>query len=124
MLKAIRHLVALIAQYPNPPYLALRARLAGVERHTLTALLDQRYVVRSALLRGTQHMVAAADYRWLRPLLQPVLQRAWRGAFARCLRDVDTAELAAAARHELRDGRLLTRPELRDRLAARFPARR
>lgn len=120
-LAALRRVVALNAQDPRPPYLALWARLEGFARDELTRLLEERAVVRAGLLRGTQHMVASDDYRWLWPLLRPVQLRVWRGAFGRYIHGIDHEELAAAAAHELRDGRILTRPQLRDRLAVRFP---
>jgi hypothetical protein len=57
-------------------------------------------VVRGSLLRGTQHMVTAADYLAWRPLLQPVLGRGVR-TFARATAGIDPAELAATARRLL-----------------------
>lgn len=123
VLNAVRHLVALNAQDPNPPYFTLWARLVGFRPDDLTALVEGRDVVRSALLRGTQHVTAADDYRWLRPLLHPVLVRGWRGAFGRQLNGIDLADVAAAASEALREAGTSTRPELRDVLLARWPGR-
>lgn len=75
VLEAVRHVVALNAQDPNPPYLTLWARLAGFTPDDLTSLLYSKQVVRSTLLRGTQHLAAADDYRWLQPLLQTMFVR-------------------------------------------------
>jgi hypothetical protein len=116
---AVERLGGLNAQDPEPPYLALWARLAGFERHALTRALQDRRVVRGSLLRGTQHMVTAADYLAWRPLLQPVLDRSLR-TFARATAGVDPAELAATARALLAET-ALTRPELGRRLAERWP---
>jgi hypothetical protein len=55
--EAVERLGGLNAQDPEPPYLALWARLAGFEHDTLTRALNDRGVVRSTLLRGTQHLV-------------------------------------------------------------------
>jgi hypothetical protein len=63
--------------------------------------------------------VTAADCRWLRPLLEPVIERATTGSFGRDLLGVDRAELAAAAR-ELLAAKPLTFSEL-GRALARTP---
>jgi Winged helix DNA-binding domain len=86
-------------------------------------------VVRGSLLRGTQHMVTAADYLAWRPLLQPVLGRGVR-TFARATAGIDPAELAATARRLLTErpltrselGRLLPDDLIRRHLAAFGPA--
>jgi hypothetical protein len=76
--EAVERLAGLNAQDPEPPYIGLWARLAAFEHDALTRCLYDRSVVRSSLLRGTQHMVTAADYLAWRPLLQPVLDRSRR----------------------------------------------
>lgn len=63
------------AQEPNWVHVALWTRLAGFARADLEAAVERRDVVRSPLLRGTQHLAAADDYRWLRPTVRPVLSR-------------------------------------------------
>jgi len=118
--EAVERLAGLNAQDPEPPYLGLWARLAGFEHDALTKALDDRGVVRSTLLRGTQHLVTAADYLAWRPLLQPMLERRQRGFFGRSTAGVDPAALAAAARRLLAE-RPLTRPELGRLLAERWP---
>jgi Winged helix DNA-binding domain len=60
VVQAVERLAGLNAQDPEPPYLALWARLAGFERDTLTRALEDRGVVRGSLLRATQHIVTAA----------------------------------------------------------------
>jgi Winged helix DNA-binding domain len=55
-------------------------------------------VVRIALMRGTIHLVSARDCLKLRPLMQPVLDRALSATFGRQLAGVDTAALATAGR--------------------------
>lgn len=118
--EAIGHLVGLQAQAPNAPYYGLWTRLASFTQADLTDRLYDRSVVRSSMLRGTQHLVLAADYRWLRPMIQPIGTRAHRAAFGRQTVGVDLDELAAAATELLR-GRTLTRPELGRALAERWP---
>ncbi|BAL86190.1 hypothetical protein AMIS_9700 [Actinoplanes missouriensis 431] len=114
----IEHLVALQAQESDSPYLSLRARHPDLHLDDLTALLHDRTVVRSSLLRGTQHLCTARDFRWLRPTLQPGLDRfAARGGR---LDGLDQATLLEAAQEILGDGPM-SRPELTRRLVERFP---
>jgi hypothetical protein len=120
--EAIGRLVGLQAQEPNAPYIGLWARLSEFRQDALTQLLYDRQVVRASVLRGTQHLVAAEDFLWLRPLVQPALDRGRQAAFGRRTAGVDLAELAAVAR-ALLAGRTLTRPQLRRLLAERWPDR-
>jgi hypothetical protein len=119
-LDIVGHLVAVQAQEPDAPYVGLWTRLEGFGHDELARLLEDRLVVRSTVLRGTQHLVSADDFLWLRPLVQPVLERVWRGTLGRRTDGVDPAELAAATRGLLA-GRTLTRSQLRDLLAERWP---
>jgi hypothetical protein len=104
------------------PYLCLWARLRGFRQEELTALLYERRVVRSSILRGTQHMATADDFLWMRPLVQPALLRGRQAAFGRVTKEWDLDELTAAAR-DLLDGQTLTRPQLARKLAERWPDR-
>lgn len=117
---AVRRLVGLQSQVPDAPYLGLWSRLAGFALSDLTALLEDRLVVRSSTLRGTQHLVAAEDFDWLRPLVAPTLARGRQAAFGRVTSTVDLDELAEAGR-SLLAGRTLNRAQLRDELAPRWP---
>ncbi|CAM02714.1 winged helix DNA-binding protein [Saccharopolyspora erythraea NRRL 2338] len=121
-LEVITRLTGMQAQDPHLPYLGLWSRTAGLTREQLTRLLHERAVVRSTLHRGTQHLVSAGDYRWLRPTLQPMLDRWQRGAFGKATAGIDLAGLAAAVRESLAGGPL-TRRQLADRLAVRWPGR-
>ncbi|MBB2947965.1 hypothetical protein FB565_007736 [Actinoplanes lutulentus] len=114
----IAHLVALQGQESDSPYLSLWARIPGFHQDDLTTLLHDRTVVRSALLRGTQHLCTGDDFVWLRPTLQPYLDRfAGRGGR---LDGLPQDELIAAAR-EIMDGKQISRPELTRQLTDRFP---
>ncbi|WP_063752685.1 winged helix DNA-binding domain-containing protein [Streptomyces sp. NRRL S-350] len=95
----VHHLVGLQAQAaPQPPYLGLLARLDGFTPEPLSTLIEQRAVVRTALHRGTLHLVTADDCLALRPLLQPVLDHGLRTAFGTRLAGLDLDALAAEAR--------------------------
>lgn len=126
--EAVRHLVGVQAQESDPPYVGLWTRLADFRHDDLTALLHGRTLVRAKLLRNTQHLVCARDFRWLQPLLSPVLGRARTGAFGRAVAGLDGAELAAAGRELMAvraDAEVpeLTRARLGRLLAERFPGR-
>ncbi|WP_433509210.1 winged helix DNA-binding domain-containing protein [Nonomuraea sp. CA-143628] len=122
-LEVIGRLVALQAQEPNWPYVGLWNRIRDFTHAQLTTLLQDREVVRSGLLRSTQHLAAADDFRRLRPLLQPVLDRTARSAyFARDNAGLDTASLVATGL-ELLAGETTPRKELARRLAERHPGR-
>ena len=118
---AIQRTVALNAQTPNSPYLSLWSRLVDFRVEQLTQAIESRQVVRSISLRATQHLTAAADYRWLRAVLAPLLRRVQRNVFGRRLANVEVEELAQATR-QLLVGQSLTRSELGRLLAERWPA--
>jgi len=72
---AVEHLAGLQAQAPFPPYFALWPRLHGFKPSELAELLESRRVVRIALMRGTVHLVTAADALAWRPVLQVLYDR-------------------------------------------------
>ncbi|MFE0651096.1 winged helix DNA-binding domain-containing protein [Streptomyces sp. NPDC059534] len=122
-LEVIGRLVALQAQEPNWAYVGLWSRIHGFIQSDLTTLLEDRQVVRSGLLRSTQHLATADDYRRLRPLLQPVLDRtAGSPHFTRNSTGLDTASLVAEGLGLLAGGPL-PRKELAQRLAELHPGR-
>ncbi|GGQ28881.1 DNA glycosylase AlkZ-like family protein [Streptosporangium pseudovulgare] len=55
-LEVIGHLIAMQAQEPNRPYVGLWSRIDGFTQTRLSDLLEERTVVRSALLRCTRHL--------------------------------------------------------------------
>ncbi|MEU1201840.1 crosslink repair DNA glycosylase YcaQ family protein [Streptomyces sp. NPDC005813] len=102
-LEVIGRLVALQAQEPNWAYAVLWRRIHAFTQSGLTALLEDRQAVRSGLLRstrhaarGTRHFATADDFRRLRPLLKPVLDRtAGSPQFTRNSTGLDAASLVA-----------------------------
>lgn len=123
ILDAVEHLIAMQSQLPSPPYYGLWTRLTGFRHEALTALMEQRQVVRGCLLRGTLHVCSSRDFRALRPVLQPVLDRCQRGFFRRDTEGMDLAEFAAFTT-ELLDADPMTAPELRAVFTRRWPDRR
>lgn len=85
---AVRRLVALQAQYSPSPYVALHARVEGFAIADLERALRRGAVVKSTLMRGTLHLVHAADY--------PAYASAWRWQARRLLAGREP-ELAARA---------------------------
>jgi hypothetical protein len=115
-LEMIERLVGLQAQAPWPPYYGLWSRLVDFHQDELVRLLLDREVVRIALMRGTVHLISAADCLTLRPLTQPILDRTLRTNFRRPLEGLDLPALFAAGR-ALVEERPHTMSELGSRLA-------
>jgi hypothetical protein len=120
VIETVEHLAGLQAQAPFPPYYGLWSRLAGFRPGDLAELILSRRVVRIALMRGTIHLVSARDCLMLRPLVQPVLDRAMGTTYGRQLSGVDTGELAAAGR-VLVEEKPRTFSELGTLLSAQWP---
>lgn len=122
-LPVVERLVALQAQEPNWPYVGLWARVGDFRIDDLMWLLITRQVVRTAGLRRTQHLMASGDVRWLRPTIQPVLDRGAQSRyFTRETSGLDRDELVAVGVNLLgRD--TLSRRELALRLAEKWPGR-
>jgi hypothetical protein len=120
--EAVERLAGMQSQAPDPPYYGLWTRLEGFRPEELSRLLEERAVVRIALMRSTLHLVSARDCLALRPLLQLVLERAHRATYGRRMEGVDAAELADAAR-ALAEERPRTLAEIGAALAERWPGR-
>jgi hypothetical protein len=118
------HLVGMQAQAPFPPYTGLWTRLTDFQPAELADALVGRQVVRIALMRGTVHLVSAADACFLRPLVQPIMGRDLHTntQHAAGLAGLDLPTLADAARLVLSD-RPHTAKELGAALAERWPDR-
>ncbi len=65
----LSHMGALQAQDFPSALLAIGLRVNGASASTVRTAFDQRIIVRSWLLRGTLHAVAAQDLRWMLALL-------------------------------------------------------
>lgn len=69
----VEHLGGLQAQLPISPYIGLWTRLNNFTRTDLAQLIENREIVKATLMRGTLHLLTAADYLKFRATLQPVL---------------------------------------------------
>ena len=116
----LRDICGLQAQLMSAAGLGLRVRSTGLPAGAIIRALDQeRTIVRTWLMRGTLHLVAADDLGWLLGLLGPVFaagnetRQAQLGLARLKLPGVD------AIRRILADTGPLTRYELVDRLRRR-----
>ncbi len=115
-----RRLLAVQAQDPRGARLAIRARTRGLTAADVDrALSEDRSLLVSWLNRGTLHLLASEDYRWLHPLTTPQLQT----GNARRLAQEGVSPAAAdrgvrAIERALAENGPLTRAQLRERIAA------
>ncbi|MFD6341202.1 winged helix DNA-binding domain-containing protein [Streptomyces sp. NPDC060131] len=70
----LRRVVALQAQQPASPYIALWNRLSGFDPAGLDTALAGRRAVKATLMRLTLHAVHAEDYRAFREAMEPTLR--------------------------------------------------
>jgi hypothetical protein len=119
---AIEYLIAMQAQVPRDPYVALWSRLERFRPEELSALIEDRSAVRMTMLRATLHLVTSRDALRLRPAIDPAIRRMYRtgSPFPRQLEGLADDEVAAVAA-ELLAERPRTRAELGPLLAERWP---
>src|SRR5215213_1933527 len=117
--EAVERLCGLQAQEPRPPFPGLWTRLHGFRREHLHQALHDRTVVRGTLMRGTLHLLSAADYVAHRMTVQPMLSKnlALLGTRADGLAEEEVLPVARALLGE----RPRTFGELRAALAEAFP---
>ncbi|GAA4081112.1 MULTISPECIES: winged helix DNA-binding domain-containing protein [Actinomadura] len=116
---AVGRLGGMQAQEPKPPFLGLWSRIAGFRAEQLAAALHDRRLVRATMMRGTLHLVTAADYISFRATLQPMLTDALRALGSRA-EGLDLDAVLPVARDLLAD-RPRTFNELRALLQPHFP---
>jgi hypothetical protein len=119
--KAADHLVGLQAQEPLDPYFALWSRLADFTPDDLAVPFTERQLVRVVAMRGTIHLLTAADCLGLRHLVQPILDEELtrHSQHRHQLKDVDLEPVLDFARPLLAEPRSLK--QLKDGLATEFP---
>lgn len=74
VVEAVRRIVALQAQQPASPYIALWNRLAPFDPTALDAAMTDHRLVRATLMRITVHTVHADDYGPFREAMEPTLR--------------------------------------------------
>lgn len=118
---AVQLLAGMQAQEPRPPFIGLWSRIEDGQRAAMQRGMHERELVRGTLMRGTIHLVTAADYVAFRPTIQPVLDQgmAVLGDRAAGL-DGDAERVLAVARDLLQEAPR-TFAELRSLLIVAFP---
>jgi hypothetical protein len=120
IVEAIAFLLGPQAQISEGPYQALWSRLVGFRHEAMTALIEERTLLRATSMRGTLHLHSVPDMVGIRKLVQPVLERMWSGQFARLFGGGDRQAVIRAGRRVLDKGPL-TAGALRKALVERFP---
>jgi hypothetical protein len=95
---AVERLVGMQAQQPQPPFVGLWTRLIRFERADLLNSLRAREIVRVTMMRGTLHLMSAADYRAFRTTLQPMLTSGMNAILRERVAALDMQALLETAR--------------------------
>lgn len=117
---AVEHLAGMQSQAPHAPYVGLWTRLRDFDAAELSALTEQREVVRLPLMRNTVHLVSAADCLDWTAAFAPMRAADFRAHFPSGTEGVDRGELLRMAVRSLEE-RPRTRPELGALAAERWP---
>ncbi|MFP5116381.1 winged helix DNA-binding domain-containing protein [Bacillaceae bacterium C204] len=120
VLDAIERLVGIQAQDPNAPYFGLWTRLEEFRPDDLSNLIQNKKVMRLALMRSTIHLVSSKDGMSLRPLIQSVQETVLKNSFGKHLNGLDTQAVAEAGR-ALVETKPLTFSELGKLLGKQWP---
>jgi hypothetical protein len=100
---AIGHLGGMQSQAPLAPYVGLWTRLKDFAPDELSALTDQRQVVRLHLMRNTVHLVRALDCLDWRALFYPLHAAEFSAHFRRGMEGVDRDALLRQAKRLLEE---------------------
>jgi Winged helix DNA-binding domain len=117
---AIEHLGGMQSQAPLAPYVGLWTRLSRFDAQELSALTEQRRVVRLHMMRTTVHLVSARDCLDWRTLFHPLHAADFGAHFPYGTDGVDREALISLGRRLLHESPR-TRAELGALLAERWP---
>jgi hypothetical protein len=117
--KAVERLVAMQAQVARPPFVGLWTRLDGFRREDLIEAFRKKQLVRGTSLRGTLHVMTAADFVKLRGAIQPALSFAAQSILKDRFTALDLPELEREARSFFT--RSATFDALRNHLKKKYP---
>jgi hypothetical protein len=117
--RAVKALIGVQAQLPSAAALALRARVRGLTAADLHSALGKAKLIRTWCMRGTLHLMAAADVEWaLAAVPASTIRAAWQWLERRAgLKPDRAAQLLDEAHDLLRERGPLTRRELMAALA-------
>jgi hypothetical protein len=115
----VRHMVGLQAQDTRMARLLVRPRASGVDAASVDRACQDGSVVRTWAMRGTLHMVAAEDLRWLVDLLGPTFISRSRPRRRQLGLPDDLCEHATEVMVEVLAGKQLSRAALVGEVRAR-----
>jgi hypothetical protein len=118
---AVERLAGLQAQLARPPFVGLWTRLEVFRRDDLIQPLRIRQIIRATAMRGTLHLMSAADYVALRGALQPMLAKGMQAILRERTQGLDMDALQVEARTFF-GGKPATFDALRNHLKAKNPA--
>jgi DNA glycosylase AlkZ-like len=119
--EAVGRLAGMQAQEPGPPYLGLWSRIEGFDAAQLTEAIEEREVVRAALMRGTLHLMPAKDFARLRSAIAPAVGNGMLRVLGKRAAHIDVEELIAEGRSLFDESDALSAKAMRDTLAERHP---
>ncbi len=102
--RAVARMGYVQAQYAPSSYIGLWTRSAGFERVRLTQALERRALVQGTLMRGTIHLVPAADYWALAAGIREDSRASWMRATRHQTTEREISAVANALRDLLADG--------------------
>ena len=117
--RAIEQLLGVQAQLPRPPFTGLWTRLEGFARSDLAKAVAARTVVRATSMRGTIHLMTAADFLKYRGCLQPSLDLGMHAILKERATALDLTALLKVARSYFKEPH--TFEEARDHFVSTFP---
>jgi hypothetical protein len=101
-------------------FYGLWSRITAFDPSDLDGLINEREVVRVALLRSTVFLIDSEDARWIRPLTQPMMDKVLRSNHYKLIGDADPTDVVGYGRELLRDNALTVR-DLKAALSQRWP---
>jgi hypothetical protein len=119
LVKAIEHVLGVQAQLARPPFTGLWSRLVNFTRADLSSAVHARTVVRATSMRGTIHLMTAADFLRFRGCLQPSLDAGMRAILKERAEKLDTPKLLSLAAAYFKQPHNFQ--EVRDHLMSKFP---
>ncbi|WP_042407047.1 winged helix DNA-binding domain-containing protein [Streptacidiphilus carbonis] len=122
VLETVRFLAGMQSQVPGAPYVGLWTRLLGFDPEEVSGLMTERALVRVSAMRGTVHLLDAADALAWRPLCQVINDRGPYGKniYRKALSGIDPVRLKQTAA-ELLAEQPMTNAALGAALAEAFP---
>jgi hypothetical protein len=95
---AVARLAGMQAQVARPPFVGLWTRTAPFKRGDLLEAIRKKAIVRVTAMRGTLHLMTAADYIAFRGAMQPALTRGYAGIAKARETVIDIERIAADGR--------------------------